>query len=44
MIIKEFKIDSTLIRFDDRDVNTKEKNKELVNILISLVVNKIIVD
>ena len=38
MIIDEFKSDSTLIRFDDRDIETKE-NK--LNILVGLIIKKI---
>ena len=29
MIIDEFKSDSTLIRFDDRDIGTKENNEDI---------------
>ena len=29
MIIDEFKSDSTLIRFDDRDIETKENNEDI---------------
>ena len=31
MIIDEFKSDSTLIRFDDRDIETKENNEDILN-------------
>ena len=41
MIVEEYKIESTLIRFDDRDIGTKEENKEVLNILISLIIKKI---
>ena len=38
MIVDEFKSDSTLIRFDDRDIETKENND---NILVGLIIKKI---
>ena len=38
MIIDEFKSDSTLIRFDDRDIETKEN---ILNILVGLIIKKI---
>lgn len=41
MIVEEYKSESTLIRFDDRDIGTKEENKEVLNILISLIIKKI---
>ncbi len=41
MIIDEFKSGSTLIRFDDRDIGTKEENKEILDILLSLTMKKI---
>ena len=41
MIIEEFKSDATKIRVDDRDIVTKENNKELVNTLISFIIKKI---
>lgn len=41
MIVEEYKSESTLIRFDDRDIGTKEENKEVLNILISLTIKKI---
>ena len=34
MIIEEFKSDATTIRVDDRDIVTKENNKELICNLI----------
>ena len=37
MIIDEFKSDSTLIRFDDRDIETKENNEDILNILVGLI-------
>lgn len=40
MIIDEYKSDSTVIRFDDRDIGTKEENKEILNILLSLTIKK----
>ena len=36
MIIDEYKSDSTIIRIDDRDIGTKEENKEIIDILLSL--------
>ena len=41
MIVEEYKSESTLIRFDDRDICTKEENNEVLNILISLIIKKI---
>lgn len=41
MIIDEFKSDSTLIRFDDRDIGTKENNKDILDILVGLIMKKI---
>ena len=41
MIIEEFKSDATTIRVDNRDIVTKENNKELVNTLISFIIKKI---
>lgn len=41
MIIDEFKSGSTLIRFDDRDIGTKDENKEILDILLSLTMKKI---
>ena len=41
MIIEEFKSDATTRRVDDRDIVTKENNKELVNTLISFIIKKI---
>ena len=41
MIIEEFKSDATTIRVDERDIVTKENNKELVNTLISFIIKKI---
>ncbi len=41
MIVEEYKSESTLIRFDDRDIGTKEENKETLNILLSLTMKKI---
>ena len=35
MIIDEFKSDSTLIRFDDRDI------EDILNILVGLIIKKI---
>lgn len=41
MIIDEYKSGSTLIRFDDRDIGTKEDSKEILDILLSLTMKKI---
>ena len=41
MIIDECKSGSTLIRFDDRDIGTKDENKEILDILLSLTMKKI---
>ena len=41
MIIDEFKSDSTLIRLDDRDIGTKEDNKDTLDILVGLIMKKI---
>lgn len=41
MIIDEYKSDSTVIRFDDRDIGTKEEDQEIFNILLSLIIKKI---
>ena len=35
---KEIKSDSTIIRFDDRDIVSKDKNKEIINILIGIII------
>ncbi|MGN1270937.1 MAG: hypothetical protein ACI4UX_03020 [Clostridia bacterium] len=40
MIIDEFKIDATTIRFDDRDIVTEEKSKELANTIIGFIIKK----
>lgn len=41
MIIDEYKSDSTIIRFDDENIGTKEENKEIQDILLSLIIKKI---
>ena len=38
MVIDQYKSGSTIIRIDDRDIGTKEKNKEVLDILISLII------
>ena len=38
MIIDEYKIDSTIIRINDRDICTKKENKEIIDILLSLTI------
>lgn len=40
MIIDEFKSGSTLIRFDDRDIGTKENNKDIIDTLVGLIIKK----
>ena len=37
MIVDEFKSDSTLIRFDDRDIETKENNEDILNNLLGAI-------
>lgn len=41
MIIDEFKSDSTLIRIDDRDIQDKEKSRELIKSIIEISIKKI---
>ena len=41
MIIEEYKSNSTIIRIDDRDIGTKEENKEILDILLSINIKKI---
>lgn len=41
MIVDEYKSDSTIIRIEDRDIGTKEENKEILDILLSLIIKKI---
>ena len=41
MIIDEYKSNSTIIRIEDRDIGTKEENKEIIDILLSLTIKKI---
>jgi hypothetical protein len=41
MIIDEYKSDSTVIRFDNRDIGTKEEDKEILEILLSLIIKKV---
>ena len=41
MIIDEYKSDSTVIRFDNRDTGTKEEDKEILEILLSLIIKKV---
>ena len=41
MIVEEYKIDKTIIKIEDRDIGTKDKDKEIVNILLSLTMKKI---
>ena len=41
MIVDEYKSDSAIIRIEDRDIGTKEENKEILDILLSLTIKKI---
>lgn len=41
MVIAEYKSESTVIRIEDRDIGTKEENKEIIDILLSLTIKKI---
>ena len=41
MVIDEYKSDSTIIRIEDRDIVTKEEEKEIRDILLSLTIKKI---
>ena len=41
MIIAEYKSGCTIIRMEDRDIGTKEENKEIIDILLSLTIKKI---
>lgn len=41
MIIDEFKSGSTLIRFDDRDIETEESSQELIDYVIGIILKKI---
>ena len=41
MIIDEYKSDSTVIRLDNRDIGTKEEDKEILEILLSLIIKKV---
>ena len=41
MVIDEYKSDSTIIRIKDRDIVTKEEEKEIIDILLSLTIKKI---
>lgn len=41
MIVGEYKSDSTIIRIEDKDIGTKEENKEILDILLSLTIKKI---
>lgn len=41
MIIEEIKSDSTLIKIDDSYIGTKQNDKEITDILIGIIINKI---
>ena len=38
MVVDEYKSDATIIRFDDKYIGTKEENKEILDILLSLTI------
>ena len=38
MIVQEIKSDSTTIRFDDRDIVSKEKSNEILNTLTWIII------
>ena len=41
MIIEEMKSDSTLIKIDDSYIGTKQTDKEITEILVGMIINKI---
>lgn len=41
MVIEEYKIDSTIIRIENRDVVEKENNQEIIEMLLSFAIKKI---
>lgn len=41
MIIEEFKSGNTLIRIDDRDIETEESSQELIDYVIGIILKKI---
>lgn len=41
MVVDEYKSDATIIRFDDKYIGTKEEDKEILDILLSLTIKKI---
>lgn len=41
MIVEKYKIDSTIINFDDRDVVSKDENDEIIEMLFGLMLKKI---
>ena len=40
MKLDEYKSDSTVIIIEDRDIGTKEQNKEIIDILLNLAIKK----
>ncbi len=42
MIIEEYKCDKTIIRVDDRNIVTKEEEQEIIDILLTLIMKKIL--
>ena len=41
MIIEEYKSESTIIKFEDKDIVTEEENRDAVNLLLTIIVKKI---
>lgn len=41
MVIDEFRSGSTLIRFDDKDIVTQEKNAEQIDLIIQFILKKL---
>lgn len=41
MIIQECRLNSTIIKIDNRNIGTKEQTYEQINIIISLLIEKI---
>ena len=41
MVIDEYKIDSTIIRIENRDIVEKEYNKEIIEMILNFAIKKI---
>ena len=41
MIIQQYKIDSTIIKIDDKNIEEKEQTHEQINTIISLLIKKL---